>query len=579
VVESAPEPVDINNAEVGHIIVWSATTNGTFLGGSSFSVEPTAGKGPFYFADGNIVANLTAGGVYDAEATETTANGVAQFVELEPGDYTMNITHEGRTCTAGYGIPGGDNALTFTIEADRISYVLFTCDGEEPFQAGVNVTDYATTAAIEGATVCNEEMGLCAQTDANGTANVPYVRNKNNTLTLAKENYFSARIGYTATDVLTNNFITGINQVGLTLIERAQVDVIVPQAPGAPMVDDTKAGIVATVFDRSGETVAGASVSLDPESGVGPFYFAEGNLLANAGAGEAFDSDATGTTANGVLTFVNVDPGTYTLNFSHETKTCVPGAGFETAGDALTLVTAATELIYFSLFCFDLTGLQPSRILVIDGFTNRPIEGATVCPMSGVEDAECYTTDANGFADLMYEPNVDHVARASAEGYLPARQSYNVTPFADGTIPDLVTQLFPPSGIANLVVQAEGVDAVDDTKGHALIWAGDGNGGFLSGVTFTVEPISGVGPVYIAEGDFIQNSFAGNAYDASATATSSNGTANLINVDAGSYTLTATHESATCIAFSGIQNEDGTIGFDIAVGELSYIGLVCTEGQ
>ena len=33
----------------------------------------------------------------------------------------------------------------------------------------------------------------------------------------------------------------------------------------------------------------------------------------------------------------------------------------------------------------------------------------------------------------------------------------------------------------------------------------------------------------------------------------------MINAEPGDYTLTATHESATCTAFQGIQNEDGTV--------------------
>lgn len=199
--------------------------------------------------------------------------------------------------------------------------------------------------------------------------------------------------------------------------------------------------------------------------------------------------------------------------------------------------------------------------------------------MSGVADAECYTTDANGVAEMNYEPNADHVATVSAEGYVTARQSYNVAAPQDGTIPTLVTQLFPPSGISNLVTQAEGVDAVDETKGHALMWANDLDGGFVSGISFMVTPTSGVGPVYIAEGDFIQNSLAGVAYDETATATSSNGTANLINVDAGLYTTTVTHDSADCFAFSGIQNDDGTVGFDITAGEITYVSVICTEGE
>ena len=148
----------------------------------------------------------------------------------------------------------------------------------------------------------------------------------------------------------------------------------------------------------------------------------------NAGAGEAFDAEATATTANGVLTYINVDPGTYTISFSNETLTCVPGAGLEAEGNAITLVTVEDSFTYFSVYCFDLTALQPSNISIVDGSTGNPIEGATVCPMSDVADAECYTTDANGNATVMYEPNADHVATASAEGYMTARSSYNITP-------------------------------------------------------------------------------------------------------------------------------------------------------
>ena len=127
------------------------------------------------------------------------------------------------------------------------------------------------------------------------------------------------------------------------------------------------------------------------------------------------------------------------------------------------------------------------------------------------------------------------------------------------------------------MTQAEGVDAVDATKGHVAILAGDGNGGQVAGVTFTVDPISGVGPQYFAEGNLLANSATGMAYDNAATATTSNGFANVINADPGAYTLTATHETATCIATQGIQNEDGSVGFDIAAGELTYVLLICTE--
>ncbi|MGB0647125.1 MAG: hypothetical protein ACPGQS_08110 [Bradymonadia bacterium] len=578
VVSTAPEPVDITNAEVGHIIVWSATPSGTFLPGSSFSIEPTSGKGPFYFAEGNIVTNVTNGAAYNAEVTATTANGVAQFVELEPGEYTMNIAHEGRTCISTYGLENGDNSLKLNIAADRLTYVLFTCDGPEPYQVDINLTDFATSVALEGATVCSVEFSACADTDAEGNVSVPYARNVDNTFTFAKENYFSASTSYTATNILNNDFVDGIDSIATTMIETAQVEVIVPQAPGAPSVEEGTAGLVAQVWDRSGNSVAGLSVSLDPQSGVGPLYFAEGNLLANAGAGEAFDADATATTSNGFLTYVNVEPGIYTVSFAHDSLTCVPGAGLAAdTENSITLVASPDALTYFSVYCFDLTTLQPSNVTLVDGSTGNPIEGATVCPMSDVADAECYTTDANGNAAVMYEPGVDHVATASADGYMTARSSYNIVPAEDGTIASLTQQLLGTTVIETVVTQADGVEAVDPTKGHLAIFVGNGRGSPVAGVSFAVTPMSGVGPQYFAEGNLLVNTASGMAYDNEATATTSNGFANVINADPGSYTLTATHESATCIAFQGIQNEDGTVGFDIAAGELSYVLLTCTE--
>ena len=302
-------------------------------------------------------------------------------------------------------------------------------------------------------------------------------------------------------------------------------------------------------------------------------------MLANAGSGEAFDADATATTANGFLTYVNVTPGTYTLSFSHDTKTCVPGAGLEAeADDAITLIAAADALTYFSFYCFDLTGMQPAVITVVDGTNASPVEGATVCTMADVDGAECYTTDANGVANVMYEAGVDHVSTIAADGYFTGRVSYNVTPSADGTIATNGQQILPAANVETIVTPADGVDAVDETKGHVAIWAGNSAGGFVSGVTFTVDPVSGVGPQYFAEGNLLVNSAMGMAYDSEATATTSNGFANVINADPGTYTLTATHETATCVtSFNGIPNEDGSIGFDVAAAQLTYVSVICTE--
>ena len=577
VVGTAPETIDVTNDQVGHIVVWSTTATGTFLPGASFSMDPASGKGPYYFADGNIVNNVLSGSAYAPEADSTSGNGFAQIYEIEPGEYSITISTEGRTCTASYGLPNGDNSATFSVAADRLSYIQFTCDGPEPYQTAVNLFDYATGAPLEGATVCNVELDTCVDTDAEGATRVPYLRFADNTFTFTKENYFTANVAYTATENLVSDFIDGIDQISTTMIMRAQVDVIVPQAPGMPSVDPEKSGIVATTFDRQGNPISGVSVTLNPASGEGPFYFAEGNLLENATSGSAFNTEATATTSSGVLTYINVDPGSYTLSFSHDTLTCVSGAGLSAEGDNIRLQTVADALTYFTVYCFDLTGMQPANIQILDGSTSSPVEGASVCPMADVEGAECYTTDSDGMATIMYEPGVSHVATAAADGFMTARASYNITPEPDGTIATLGQGILGKSVIETLVTQADGVDMMDDTKGQLAILAANGLGSQVAGVAFEVSPMSGIGPQYFAEGDLLINAVTGMAYDPEATETTSNGFANVINMEPGEYTLTATHATATCTAIQGVQNEDGTISFDMAADQLTFVRLICTE--
>ena len=120
VVATAPEEVELGNDQVGHIIAWSSTPSGTNLPGAAFAIDPASGKGPFYFADGNIIANVSSGAAYAPDASSTSGNGFVQFLEVEPGEYSMTITHEERTCTASYGLPNSDNQATFTVSADLL---------------------------------------------------------------------------------------------------------------------------------------------------------------------------------------------------------------------------------------------------------------------------------------------------------------------------------------------------------------------------------------------------------------------------------------------------------------------------
>ncbi len=178
---------------------------------------------------------------------------------------------------------------------------------------------------------------------------------------------------------------------------------------------------------------------------------------------------------------------------------------------------------------------------------------------------------------MEYTPNEAFTITATKEGYMTGRLSGIATPPEDGTILQNGTSLFPAAFITNVVTQAEGVDAVDETKGHAVLWGFKaGVEGVAAGISFEITPADGgVGPVYFAEGDLFANVADNNAYDSEASVTTSAGFANLINMEPGDYSVSAKMGDVNCAAFIGLPGDGDVINFDIAAGQLTYIAAVC----
>jgi len=166
----------------------------------------------------------------------------------------------------------------------------------------------------------------------------------------------------------------------------------------------------------------------------------------------------------------------------------------------------------------------------------------------------------------------------SADGYWTARVSGRSTAPEEGVVPNNTVQMAAITVVDILASQVPGGAAeISEEHGHIVFGAGGGDDGsaWVSGVTFTMTPASGVGPLYFAAGDLIENAGTGGVYDADATATTDTGLANVYNVEPGVYTITASHDTMECWVFYGLPAEGMDFTVEVAAGQLSYGVVVC----
>jgi hypothetical protein len=160
-----------------------------------------------------------------------------------------------------------------------------------------------------------------------------------------------------------------------------------------------------------------------------------------------------------------------------------------------------------------------------DGVLDAQVAGAQVCLLDN-DDVECATTDSAGVYTLVDVPgDAEHAVLVTKDGWVTAiggftTEEENLELARGATVED---------GWANAQFQLFGIDR-DLAKGHIAAYFDDGidgNGEAVSGVTLSLSPSGGEGPIYLT----------GGLPDDEATATTEGGAAGVYNLDPGEYTV------------------------------------------
>ena len=118
------------DAEKGHVtaLVFEPSEDGdsTPLANATVTmISGTASQGPNYT---NLAADVSDAGLF-AQDGATTDAGIAVFNNVTPGSVTLQVTADGKTCTASAGRPtGSDNEVEISVEAGVVSYTSFQCE-------------------------------------------------------------------------------------------------------------------------------------------------------------------------------------------------------------------------------------------------------------------------------------------------------------------------------------------------------------------------------------------------------------------------------------------------------------------
>jgi hypothetical protein len=200
-------------------------------------------------------------------------------------------------------------------------------EGGAPEKVSVTgrVTVFAPTTAtdvqadpVEGAEVCIHENNTvaCASSGADGSFTLTDVAIQQEVmLTVTKDGY----------EPSATQIFVGVNDMEVALPVPMLTEDAVKEAEDTTGItlDETKGSIIASVgiselVPDAGAgfvytSLEGVTASLDPASGDGPFY---------ADADGKIDLSLQATSELGGLSFLNVEPGDYTLSFDHSTMVC-----------------------------------------------------------------------------------------------------------------------------------------------------------------------------------------------------------------------------------------------------------------
>jgi len=203
----------------------------------------------------------------------------------------------------------------------------------------------------------------------------------------------------------------------------------------------------------------------------------------------------------------------------------------------------------------DPSSIEFSRI-VADWQTLQPLEGLKLC---NADTQECGTAASTGRVTVRVPKNATVRISYELAGYLPKAQ----TVMTDESDIDgawfMQTNDWFDAQFALLSLTP------DDSAGHVFVQALEEQ----EGVSFEITPAAGSGPYYTADKDI------GPAL--TATTLDGLGTAGFVNVPPGTYSITASHATATCVP--GDRSPLGTVPSSaeavVVAGVATTVFFVC----
>jgi hypothetical protein len=110
----------------GLVVYWLVSTDGSSLDGAVITLENDAGE-----SVGQVAYQTALTSALSLDLTATSAAGIVAIGNVEPGEYTLSVSHETLTCEPGYGFSSDvANVTSVPVEADSQTLGNMVCSAE-----------------------------------------------------------------------------------------------------------------------------------------------------------------------------------------------------------------------------------------------------------------------------------------------------------------------------------------------------------------------------------------------------------------------------------------------------------------
>jgi len=285
----------------------------------------------------------------------------------------------------------------------------------------------------------------------------------------------------------------------------------------------------------------------------GPPYGGDGSTGSSSSGPTTDDSAGPSTTSM-------VDTGSTSSAEGSSSTTTTEGTSSETgAGESTTSADSASG-------SDDGTSTGSVDAVTISGTvtdfgTPTALEGVEVCVFERA-GVPCATTDAEGAYTLMGVPVAEGAIAFTRTGRFPSLF------WGEGPMDGDVLDYNLLSNLAAAVLAASLEEEIDDGSGHLALAVSDGEGGLLSGASFTMTPSSGAIGYLTPDG-----------IDPTLIETTQVGFAGWLNVEVGEVEITASHPTLDCVPGPGalVGSTPDALRIDITAGYLgSTFPFVCS---